>query len=171
MIWINLGDIHVFFINQERIIVCMDIEIETYTHLLDEQSVEVTLVGVKPDKVGVANSFEPPEINRRHITTWFRKNYLINGNYIFSQLPTLFKDYPSEAQNQLDVEDAFLTSIGVNNKNIYGIYPVNDEESLFVEWNTEYDAWSVSKEIQPSEDGSVIPSKGYSEDIDIIWTR
>lgn len=90
-----------------------DITINNYTHLQDESALEVFLVGVEKEQVGINNKISPDTFQKTHITTWMRGNYNITKSDIISQIPRKMNIYPKLARDQFsrNIDDAFITYI------------------------------------------------------------
>lgn len=149
-------------------------KIETYTYSKNEEScqtIEVLLIGVNSNIVGIENTFEPPGFNKKHLTTWMRKNYFFLSGTLFPQVPRRFQDYPDEAKRVFeDTESAFATDVMTEDGYIHVYYPDTDETAICVTWDTKYDTWSMDRVSQPIEQDNIIRQEGHAESSEFVWS-
>lgn len=146
--------------------------IETYTYLdeLNGNPMEVLLIGVDANKMGIDNSFEPTGFHREHITTWLREKYFFLDGVVFAQVPVLFKHYPDVVVDKFNTETAYVTNVSYNENSgiLYIYYPISDSDAICVLWDTTVDHWSMSAVSQPS-DGTIIPDEGHDIGNSVVW--
>ncbi len=146
------------------------IKVETYTYLEETngKTMEVALVGIDAENIGIDNTFEPPGFYRKHITTWLRKRYFFLDGRVYAQIPRDFQNYPDVVLNQFEYENSYLTDVVRDNGVIKMYYPISDSEAVCLEWNTKVDNWSMSVVNQPSE-GNIINDCGDAEGCESVW--
>lgn len=146
--------------------------VETYTHYnYNGGPMEVFLVGVNADQIGIDNEFEPDNFGRHHISTWMRKRYYFLDGIVYAQVPRRSKHYPEESKNQLEFEDSFATDVteGHNGDiNIY--YPISNSRCLRTTWDVFNDYWSMEEVKKPNDGDNVISEEGDSVDSEVVWS-
>lgn len=149
------------------------VDVETYTYLdeVDGKPMEVLLIGVDTENMGVDNTFEPTGFFKEHITTWLRKRYFFLDGTVFAQIPLQFKHYPEVVINKFENLSSYATNVTCNSDDgvIYIYYPISDEEAICLTWNTRIDYWSMSKVSQPSSNGNIISEKGHDIGNSVVW--
>lgn len=146
-------------------------QVETYTYIdeLDDEPMEVLLIGIDTDRLGADNTFEPPGFNREHITTWLRKRYFFLDGVVYAQVPRRTNDYPEVVQEQFNCGTAFATDISQDGPVLNVYYPFNDSRAVRLSWDTAVDHWSMSVVQQPSDNHNIIPDRGDAAGNNILW--
>lgn len=149
-------------------------QVETYTYPNenDGSPIEILLIGIESTAVGANNKFELPGFNRKHITNWLKEKYFHNGETIYAQIPLRTNDYPDVVREQFAFDNNFATDIysSEDERTFYIYYPVNDTESIVLNWDVGTDHWSMKVVDQPSRDGNVIEGNGHTDGLSQIWS-
>ena len=146
------------------------VETYTYTEEVENESMEVLLIGVDASQIGSSNTFEPPGFDRRHITTWLRQRYFFLDGVVFAQVPRRLRNFPEPAREQFDYQDTFASDVVFEERFVRTYYPISETEAVCLEWDTSIDHWSMSEVTQPSEDGEIIENRGHVATSELFWT-
>lgn len=146
-------------------------QVETYTYLeeLEDEPMEVLLIGIPADRLGTDNTFEPPGFHREHITTWLRQRYFFLDGVVYAQVPRRTDEYPEVVQDQFNCGTAFATDITQDGPTLHIYYPFNDSRCVCLSWDTAVDHWSMSEVQQPSDNHNIISDRGHAADNRLLW--
>lgn len=145
-------------------------DVYTYTYT-DEATnpMEVLLVGVINEKLGLGNGLNPNGFKREHITTWLRQRYFFTGDVVYAQIPRKIRNFPDAARKQFNADSSFASDVAIKESEIQIYYPKNETESVCLIWDTSVDQWSMTEVTQPSDKENVDIERGHAASARTIW--
>lgn len=101
------------------------LRVNTYTHS-GEVLKEVILLSINSGCLGYDNTGSPDNFDRKHINSWMKSNYYINGDKIIAQIPINIQNYPNEVQDLFSIgsKPAFLEYISKTQEKVVKTYYV-----------------------------------------------
>lgn len=123
-----------------------NIKINNYTHLRDDNALEVLLTGVDKGCLGTDNKISPNFFKRTHITTWMRSNYNITDSRVVAQIPRKITEFPQLARDQFDYDlnDTTISRVLFDEKEIKFCYLIeNIDEYVILYWDLKNDEWCM----------------------------
>jgi len=130
----------------------------THTHDLDIGTRETVIISAPKDTVGSENSYPPQTPTKSELIDSMRAGVFVGNNDVHIQFPR-DGDWIAGLPNSVEVGDIVTTE-----QSVIGLYPVDRETVVHIEWQPRSDEWAHTSRDLP------MSYNEYTETCDILWS-